>query len=432
MIKRSVAAARQFFIGHNINGWILFLIAVYAVLAVKLVTLKYLNESLFFGAYSILVSFYILSRFFISRYYKSEDGAFDKDYLPTVSFGVPSKNEEGNIRETILKIADSDYPKGKFDIIAVNDGSSDKTLREMRIAKRIAAKKDVEVIVVNWKKNRGKREGMAECIRRSKHELMIFIDSDSFVEKNTTRALVKYFVNKKVAAVAGHAYVANENKNILTKMQSVRYFVAFRAYKASEALFGAVTCCSGCCSAYRREYALEVLDEWLGQSFLGVRCTYGDDRSLTNYLLQKNYHTLYASDAKSRTFVPETFKKFMRQQLRWKKSWVRESLKASTFLWKRNPIMSVFFYIGVILPLIAPVVVVRALIWYPAATNKFPYFYLFGLMLMAAVYGLYYFVHTRDKKWVFGMVFATFYTLVLIWQLPYAILSLRDARWGTR
>ena len=39
----------------------------------------------------------------------------------------------------------------------------------------------------------------------------------------------------------------------ITRMQAVRYFVAFRVCKAAESIFGAVTCCSGCFSAYRRE-----------------------------------------------------------------------------------------------------------------------------------------------------------------------------------
>ena len=101
-------------------------------------------------------------------------------------------------------------------------------------------------------------------------------------------------------------------------------------------------------------------------------------------------------------------------------------------MWKKNPIMSISFYIGFILPLLAPIIVFRALLWYPYVTSKLPFFYLFGLALMAVIYGLYYYIFTSDKKWIYGVVFATFYTLVLIWQLPWAILNLRDPQWGTR
>jgi hyaluronan synthase len=422
---------RDYLKNHRVNAWILFFLLIYGVFVLKLITLQQLNNTLLFGTYSILVSMYILSRFALAYFY-DEPEIFDKNYQPTISFGVPSKNEEENIRETIMKIANSDYPKNKFDIIAINDGSTDNTLEEMLNAKRLASKMGVMVHVIDWKKNKGKREGMAKCIKSSEKEIMIFIDSDSFVDQNTANELVKYFSDKMVTAVAGHAYVANAEKNVLTKMQAVRYYVAFKAYKSAEALFDSVTCCSGCCSAYRKSHLDNVVDEWLNQEFLGVKCTYGDDRSLTNYLLQKGYKTLYAPNAKSFTFVPETFRQFMKQQLRWKKSWIRESMRASGFMWRKNPIMSISFYLGVILPLLAPVIVIRAMIWYPTVTGILPYFYIMGLLLMAVIYGLYYYIHTGDRKWPYGTFFATFYTLVLVWQLPWAILNLRDAGWGTR
>ena len=72
----------------------------------------------------------------------------------------------------------------------------------------------------------------------------------------------------------------------LTKMQAVRYFVAFKVVKAAESLFNAVTCCSGCFSAYRREAVMPHLEWWEDQTFLGVESTFGDDRSLTNCVLR--------------------------------------------------------------------------------------------------------------------------------------------------
>ncbi len=418
---------------RRINLWIIFYLIIYLILIIKLITIQEIDNGILFATYSISVSFYILSRFGLAYFHEPSVLVSDVAYEPTISFAVPSKNEGENIRETILKIANINYQKNKFNIIAINDGSDDNTLTEMLAAKYIIEKKSkVSVKVIDWKINKGKREGMAECVRQSNKDIVIFIDSDSFVDPEAARELVKYFVHNDVAAVAGHAYVANSDKNFLTKMQAVRYFVAFKAYKASESLFGVVTCCSGCCSAYRRSYMNEVMDEWLTQKFLGVQCTYGDDRSLTNYLLKKGYKTLFSDKAIAYTFVPDTFRKFIKQQFRWKKSWVRESLIAGKFMWKKNPIMSISFYLGVILPILAPVIVIRALVWYPYMTGNWPFYYLFGLVLMAIVYGLYYYIYTKDRKWVYGVLFAAFYTIILIWQLPWAILNLRDARWGTR
>jgi hyaluronan synthase len=422
----------NFYRTKHINSWIILFLVIYLIFIIKLITIQELDNNIFFGLYSLAVTFHILSRFIISYFYDPELHKFDKNYEPTISFGIPAYNEGENIRKTLLKISEINYPKNKFDIIVVNDASTDNTLEEMKSAQVIAGMNGVKVKVVDWKINKGKREGMAEAVKESNNDIIIFIDSDSFVEKSTAKELVKYFIDHKVAAVAGHAFVANANENIITKMQAARYYVAFKAYKATEAVFDSVTCCSGCCSAYRRSDLNLILDKWLSQRFLGVQCTYGDDRSLTNFLLRKGLKALYAPEAISHTIVPNSFSKFMKQQLRWKKSWVRESLMAGKFIWRRHPMMSFSFYLGVILPLLAPVVVFRALLWYPYQTQVFPWFYLLGLLLMAIVYGLYYYIHTGDKKWVFGVVFAAFYSVVLIWQLPWAILTLRDSKWGTR
>lgn len=414
----------------NIYYWFLFFICIYLVIVIKIASLEQINN-LFFYSYSLLISVYLLSRF-IFAYLHNPDKTKPSNYEPTVAFAIPSKNEEANIRETIIRIAKSDYPKNKFEIIAVNDGSSDRTLIEMLKAKKIAKRMGVKVKVFDWKKNHGKREGMAKCIKNTHKEVVIFIDSDSFVKKNTARELVKYFQDSKVAAVAGQAYVANPNDNFLTKMQSARYYISFRAFKSAESLFGTVTCCSGCCAAYRKSYLDEVVDDWLNQKFLGVKCTYGDDRSLTNALLAKGYDTLFTPDAVAYTFVPNNLKQFLKQQLRWKKSWTRESFNAAKFIWKRNPIASISFYLGFILPFIAPIVALRAFIWYPFTTGFFPFYYVSGLLMMAIIYGVYYRIYTKDKNWFWGAIFTIFYTLVLMWQLPYAILTLKDSRWGTR
>lgn len=424
---------KRFYKTRSINSWITFYTLIYIVLLIKFITIQNLGGSVWFKVYSFAISFYILSRFLLSYYYDYNNPEYDLGfYEPTITFGVPAKNEGDNIRKTILKIARTDYPKDKFDVIAVNDGSTDNTLAEMLEAQKIAAQWDVKVRIIDWKVNKGKRAGMAETTLQSKNEIMVFVDSDSFVKKNTAREIIRYFSQPKVGAVAGHAFVANVNTNMLTKMQAARYYIAFKAYKSAEALFGSVTCCSGCLSAYRKQYVLEVLDEWADQTFAGVKCTYGDDRSLTNFLLKKGYDTLYNPLAISYTIVPDNMKQFLKQQMRWKKSWLRECLIASTFIWKRHPIMSLSFYLAALLTLVAPAVVFRVMVWYPYQTHEFPYFYLFGLLLMSMIYGAYYNVYIKDRIWIYGVIFTFFYTLILIWQLPYAILTIRDPRWGTR
>jgi hyaluronan synthase len=274
---------------------------------------------------------------------------------------------------------------------------------------------------------------MAVGARRASGEILLYVDSDSFPRRDAVRRIVQGFADPEVAAISGHTDVSNARTNMLTRMQDVRYYVAFRVMKAAESVFGAVTCCPGCFSAYRRSCMLAVLDRWLHQRFLGVPATFGDDRSLTNYLLRK-YKVIYACDAVATTIVPDEHWKFLRQQLRWKKSWLRECLIAATFMWKKHPIAVVGFYAQLVFPIIAPVLLLRAFLWLPVVSGDFisMAIYGFGVLMIGLVFSSYYLFFKANGSWIYGAWFTIYYMFVLVWQMPYAIATSRDNRWGTR
>lgn len=413
----------------NFGLWFLFFLIVYLILIMKVLTYEAVFDEFFFGVYSILITTYILSRFLLSHFHR--EVPIDPTYEPTITFVVPAKNEEDNIVETIKRFSEISYPLEKVEVIAINDGSTDNTLGEMERVKGEIGHLFSRFEVVDWKINKGKRHGMAEGVKRAQNEIIVFIDSDSFVDQQCVRHLVKYFSNPEIGAVSGHTDVYNRDTNLLTRMQAIRYYIAFSVYKAAESVFGNVTCCPGCCSAYRRAYLLEFIDEWLEQSFLGSQCTFGDDRSLTNFIIQK-YRAVYSPEAQAHTVVPETFGKYMRQQQRWKKSWVRETFIASTFMWKKNPLASISFYTYVFLAFISPIVFIRAMIWHPLVAQEWPVVYLLGLLLMLFLHGLYYRISVGPRQWVLAILSFWFNTVILMWQLPWAVITIKDSRWGTR
>ncbi len=105
-----------------------------------------------------------------------------------------------------------------------------------------------------------------------------------------------------MGGVSGRTDVANTFTNGITKMQGVRYYIAFRIMKAAEAFFDSVTCLSGPLSCYRKDILLKNMDTWLNQQFLGRRATFGDDRAMTNLIL-RNYRTGYQDTAICSTIV---------------------------------------------------------------------------------------------------------------------------------
>ena len=340
---------------------------------------------------------------------------------------IPAMNEQAAIETTLASIFALDYPQRLLSVFAVDDGSTDATWERMAFA----ARRFPNLHAIRFSHNRGKRAAMAAGIRATDAEIVCFVDSDSTLEPDALREIIKPFRDRRVAAVTGHADVQNRAYNVLTLLQQVRYFVAFRVIKGSESIFGAVTCASGCFSAYRRDRLLEVLPAWETQSFLGREATFGDDRALTNMLLKRS-RVVYQSTARCATNVPHKFKGFLVQQTRWKKSWLRESLIASTFFWRKNPIASIPTYASNIFPIVAPIVIFHACIWNPIMHGADPWMYLVGLYAMAVLYSLYYGFTRRKPYWWAGIAFVLLYATVLIWQTYWAIATARKTAWGTR
>jgi hyaluronan synthase len=381
----------------------------------------------YFAAYGIVVAAFIVTRFALSLAYRP---ARDAGLEPHVAIVMPAFNEEEAIASSISSLLALDYPQGKLEVVVINDGSSDRTLDEIH---RVA-RANPRVQVIDFPQNRGKRAAMAAGIRATSAEVIAFVDSDCELEPDALRIIVQGFADEKVGAIAGHANVLNVEESWLTRMQAVRYFVAFKVNKAAESVFNVVTCCSGCFSVYRRAAIMPRLDWWEHQTFLGAPSTFGDDRSLTNCVL-RTWKVRYESRAVSHTIVPASFKKFMVQQLRWKRSWTRESLIVGSFMWKKNPLGSIAVYVGIALPIVAPVTAVRAVAFQPIIQGAgAPLIYLAGIYMMALAYGLYYALrHSRyDALWIWGVVFCFFYLAFLLWQTYYAMLTTRSSSWGTR
>jgi len=392
----------------------------------KDLTIASLHSDPWFSAYSVAVLCYLLTRFVLSFFYRPVP---DRGYRPTISIIVPAFNEQDGIAATIEACVGVDYPRDHLEVVVINDGSTDATWERILEAKTIHP----QVLAIHLGRNHGKRAAMAEGIRRSTGSILVFVDSDSYLEPDAAIHIVAPFVDPRVGAVVGHADVANDMASWLTKMQQVRYFAAFKIIKGAESLLsGTVTCASGCCSAYRRSAVMDILDKWEHQTFLGKPATFGDDRSLTNYVLRRR-RVVYQSTAIAATIAPETLKRFLTQQLRWKKSWLRESLYVVQYFWRKNPFAACLTYASIIFPFCAPFVVLHALFGHiRGGLNDGLWFYLIGTYAAAVLYSLYYAYKRRSGLWHHGMTFILVYMSVLVFQTFWGIVTMRDNRWGTR
>ena len=408
------------------------LIAVYALLILGFVwltkdlTFATLTRDPLFAGYSIAVVIYVLGRFVFSMFYRPVP---DLGLRPSVSIVIPAFNEEDGIVGTIESCMAVDYPTDLVEVIVVNDGSTDGTWERILEAKA----RFPRLYAVDLGRNHGKRGAMAEGIRRATGEILCFVDSDSYLAPDAVTNIVQPFADTRVGAVVGHADVRNALTNWITKMQQVRYYSAFRVIKGTESLLsGTVICASGCCAAYRRSVVMPLLDGWEFQTFLGRPATFGDDRALTNRVL-RGHRVVFQSSAVAETVAPDSLRKFFRQQLRWKKSWLRESLEVVRHFWRKNPVAALFTYVSIAFPFMAPFVVLHAVFGrFVGGEVGGLWFYLIGTYAMALLYSLYYAYKRQDGMWHHGMTFVALYMSVLVFQTYWGMLTMRDTRWGTR
>lgn len=354
----------------------------------------------------------------------------EKEPWPNVTFVIPCKNEESAIANTLRKCYQVDYPLDKIEIIAINDGSTDDTLSVL-----LESQKTIPNLkIIGWKKNRGKRYSMVTGFLLAQGDIVVQLDSDSYIEPTTFPNLILPFRNPKISAVCAHADPQNASKNWITRMQAAYYFVSFRILKAGESAYQNVFCCSGCSSAYRKSAVLPVLDKWFQEKFLGRMVTWGEDRSLTSHLLKNGQKTIYTDQVQSYTIVPENIKQLLTQHLRWKKSWIINSIFTSKFIWKKQPFIAFFYYFPLVLiSFLTPLITIRALIYLPLFKGVWPLYHVFGVFLITALLSLYYRTITKvNTYWPYLFVWSFFNLFILSFLMLYALIKIQDRGWGTR
>lgn len=413
----------------------LLFIAMTIILLMRVESIVYFKYNIFLYLYSLMAAVFLLTRYFFGALYRNVP--VNPDYRPGVSIIIPCFNEEQWIQRTILSCINQEYPIDKLEVIVVDDCSTDRSVERINEiierlyneAERFAIRDRLKLITLP--DNGGKRVALLKGVKMAKYDLVVFVDSDSFLEPDAILHLVQPFQDPKMGGVAGRTDVENKYTNSITKLQTVRYYIAFRIMKAAESWFDSVTCLSGPLSCYRKELVLKNAEAWLNQKFLGQPATFGDDRSMTNYIL-RTHRTGYQDNAICSTIVPSKLDVFLKQQMRWKRSWLRESLRAAGFIWRKEPFMALFFYIGLIVPIAAPVVVLYNLVYVPLVYGIFPSTFLLGLLLMALLMSFAHLLFRKSKLWIFGLVFCVFYEFVLLWQMPIAWVTFWKSTWGTR
>lgn len=170
-------------------------------------------------------------------------------------------------------------------------------------------------------KRLGKRKSLAIGIRLAKHDILLFVDSDTILEENTFTKMVIPFRSKDVGIVSCVKKVDPSHNSlggyISWKMTSLIERVRVINDKSID---GRLVVSDGRCSLYRKELLLPLLDRFINEYYLGTLSEIGDDRFMTREIRKKGYSVCLQADAVVSTSAQPSLKRFIEQQLRWRRS----------------------------------------------------------------------------------------------------------------
>jgi len=412
-------------------------------------------SNLFLLFYGLLVTSVILVTFFVAfviykdPYIEARKAKTPK-LEPLVSCLVAVHNEQDNIMQCVESIIKQDYPNKE--IILVDDASTDETLKQISEYARLH-----NVRIIELKDNVGKKRALAEAVMLAKGDLFMFSDSDCVLASDAISKIVLIFNHDKgVGAVSGHCRALNADHNLLTKIQDSWYEGQFSVRKAFESVFGCVTCVSGPLAVFRREAIFNFIPAWTDDMFLGQEFKFATDRTLTGFVLgsayvgdklkarhpnspfvtqvdypNKEWKIVYSKVARVWTIVPDTFAKVIKQQIRWKKSFIRNIFFTGKFYWRKPILPAIFYYSHILFVFAGPFIVFRHLVYLPFSGNFFtPFLYLLGIVFVGFCYGIAYKLENPGShKWIYRPVMSVFSTLILSWLLFYSIFTVKKMVW---
>jgi hyaluronan synthase len=388
----------------------------------------FLKPSMLWAAMGIaMLSFRTLLWFF----YKPIDPA-DPNHAPVLTVVIPAYNEGPMVEKAINSVVAANYPSDRLEIIVIDDGSTDDTWNCIKAA---AGHHAGRVTTIRFPENRGKRAALETGFRMARGEVVVTIDSDSVIDPQALLAIAGPFRNPLIGAVAGKVVVYNRDKGFIPRMLHVRFIISFDFIRATQSTYGTVYCCPGALSAYRTSVVRDVLDAWLNQTFLGERCTYGEDRSLTNFILSRGYDTVYQRKAVVLTTVPHTYAKLSRMFLRWDRSYIKEEIRFSRIIWGRPFFARCIAFTDFLITNLRYPVNYFILVLFLFISVHDPHAIvrlLFAIGFVSSLHSLYYLHSEPSWDFVYGIFYAYFSFFTLFWIFPAAVFTVRSRSWMTR
>ncbi|MEU6843793.1 glycosyltransferase [Streptomyces sp. NPDC046716] len=250
------------------------------------------------------------------------------DVRATLGVVVPVYQEDPEI----FRLAIESWLANEVDeVVLVIDVTDD-------VCRRVAEGYPVTVLVTDVP---GKRDALRRGWEACRSELVALVDSDTVWADDVAAEVRRPFADPRVGGVGTRQNVYNP-RGFLQRVNDM--FLDYRYFdeNAAQTVLGrAVSCLSGRTAVYRRALLLEISDDFMRETFLGVPCMSGDDKRLTTLVLERGHRTYMQRSARVWSTFPGTLRVFCKQRLRWARNTWRSDLRALSRRWVwRHPFLA--------------------------------------------------------------------------------------------
>ncbi|AEK73969.1 putative glycosyl transferase [Thermococcus sp. 4557] len=227
------------------------------------------------------------------------------DALPSVTILIPARNEAVVIKDTLRAMANLEYPKDKLEVLLLDDGSTDDTVR---IAEEVAREYPFIRVVRVEGGGRGKSYVLNYGLKLARGEVIAVYDADNRPEPGALKMLVS-MLDDETPAVTGKVRTINWNRNILTRFICMEYLYFQLAGQSGKSKLYKTAVLPGTNFVIRRDL-LEELGGWDEEAL-------AEDLELSFRIMAMGKRIAYNPLAITWEQEPESWRVWFRQRTRW-------------------------------------------------------------------------------------------------------------------
>ncbi len=312
---------------------------------------------------------YPLILFFLSIFFKKKERK-SYSFEPEITILIPLHNEEDNIPPLIKSIFDSNYPKEKINILFGSDGSTDNT--NAVLEKSREKYPNIEYLILP---RMGKSEVINHLLPLIETEIVIFVDADVRLAKQTLKEMVSYFRDPEIGGVISNLIVTKDKKDDINpeERHTQRFFNLIR--KLESKIFGTFNN-NGPCYAVRRELLQKIPNKKVCDDFFNVLNIFQQRKRI---IFAKN---ALAYDSRPRNNILSEYQR--------KKRFSAGGLSAIFAVRKifLHPLFAFFLFSHKVMRWLSPVFAILALILLFINSDNFIKIFIFWSAILFLLFGL--------------------------------------------